>query len=224
MFGVAAHEKLKAQVSALSYVDDVLIYDADGEIINSSGAWPPPTIDISARHYFQVFKSDPQSPPFLAEALRSYLHGRWTMVLAHRLTGANGVFLGVMTRRIDPANYEKFFASVALGEGSAIALLHADGTMLARFPHAEDMIGKKVDHLLPASQTISSGRPQTIRLHSPVDGQDRIGAIGPVDNFPMVVVATRTIDAALADWRAQTRLLIATAAVVRLGDRPASCS
>ena len=58
-------------------------------------------------------------------------------------SGADGVFLGVMARRIDPANYEKFFASVTLGPGSAISMFHGDGTMLARFPHVEELIGKK---------------------------------------------------------------------------------
>ena len=37
MFGVAAHDRLKAQVNGLSYVDDVNVYDAEGDLINSSG-------------------------------------------------------------------------------------------------------------------------------------------------------------------------------------------
>src|SRR5262245_5997991 len=140
--GLERHQKLKAMVSVLSYLDDANIYDADGRLINSSGVWPVPAIDISGRHYFQVFKSDPTAPDVLTEALRSFYKDFWTTVIAHRLTGANGVFLGVMTRRIDPANYEQYFASVALREGSAIAMLHSDGTMLARYPHVDGLVGK----------------------------------------------------------------------------------
>src|SRR5579864_1716227 len=167
MSGLEAHERLTANVSVLSYVDDVNIYDADGELINSSGAWPPPAINISGRHYFQTFKTNPNSPRFLAEALRSFYTGGWTTVLAHRLTGANGVFLGVMTRRIDPANYEKFFASVALGEGAAIAMFHADGTMLARHPHVERLIGKNMRNAPLLRLVLASGRPGTLRMNSP---------------------------------------------------------
>ena len=79
----------------------------------------------------------------LAEAVLSHLTGNLNTVIAHRLNGQNGVFLGVMTRRIDPANYEKFFASVAIGMGAAISMFHADGTMLARYPHVDQMIGQK---------------------------------------------------------------------------------
>src|SRR5215475_13711564 len=72
MSGLAAHDKLKANVAELSYVGDANIYDADGELINSSGPWPPPAINISGRHYYQMFKTDPNAPRFLAEALKSF--------------------------------------------------------------------------------------------------------------------------------------------------------
>jgi hypothetical protein len=68
MSGFEQHLKLKAKVVPLSYIDGVNVYDADGRMINSSGSWPLPSINISARHYFQVFKSDPHAPGVLAEA------------------------------------------------------------------------------------------------------------------------------------------------------------
>ena len=47
-----------------------------------------------------------------------------------------------MTRRINPANYEKFFATGALGNGASIVMMHNDGTLLTRYPHIDAMIGK----------------------------------------------------------------------------------
>ena len=137
MSGADAHRMLKSKVTVLSYLDGVNIYDYQGELINSSGSWPPPPINISGRHYFNVFKASPPTETVRAEALRSYYTGRWTTVIAHRLTGQDGVFLGVMTRRIDPAYYEKLFASLPLGNNAAIALFHRDGTMLARYPRVD---------------------------------------------------------------------------------------
>ena len=213
MFGVAAYERLKAQINALPYVDDVNVYDSDGELINTSSAWPPPAITLSDRKYFQLFKSDPQSPPFFAEAQLSIATGSWTTVLAHRLTGADGTFLGVMTRRIAPANYEKFFATLALGDNTTVALLHTDGTILAHHPHLDEMTGQTPADLPSMKEILGAGHPLTIRHQSPVDGQDRLSAVRQLSHFPIVVVATRTVAAALADWRAQTRFLIATAAL-----------
>ena len=61
MSGPDAHRMLKSKVSVLSYLDDVNIYDYAGELINSSGPWPPPLINISGRGYFQIFKANPPS-------------------------------------------------------------------------------------------------------------------------------------------------------------------
>ena len=116
-----AHRMLKSKVSVLTYVGDVLIFDADGRLINSSGDWPVPAADISGRAYFHEFKSNPQAESVLTEPVLSVFTHGWTTVIAHRLSGADGVFLRVMARRIDPATYEKFFASVTLGPDTQIS-------------------------------------------------------------------------------------------------------
>jgi PAS domain-containing protein len=207
-----AHLMLQAKVSVLSYIGDVQIFDSDGKLINSSGAWPLPAVSIAERAYFKTFKSDPQSTVTVAEPVRRYFSGSWTTVIAHRLNGPDGVFLGVMARRIDPANFENFFASVALGKGAAISMFHRDGTMLARYPRAEAMIGQNFKTAPLVSKVLAKGGRQTLRAQSPVDNQDRIGSAAELSRFPIVVVATTTISAALADWRTQTRFLIAAAA------------
>ncbi len=206
-----AHEMLKSKVAVLSYVGEVTIFDADGQLINSSGLWPLPDINVAQRAYFQTFRNDPQSDAVLAEPLRSFITGGWTTVIAHRLTAPDGTFLGVMSRRIDPGSYEKFFASVALGPSAAIALFHADGTMLARYPHIDELIGKKFKSAPLMTGVASKGGLQTLRVKSPVDGQDRLGSAAPLTHFPFVVVATNTVEAALADWRAQTRFMVSAA-------------
>ena len=39
-------------------------------------------------------------------------------MIARKITGPKGEFLGVIGRGIEPANFEKFFATVALGPGT----------------------------------------------------------------------------------------------------------
>jgi diguanylate cyclase (GGDEF)-like protein/PAS domain S-box-containing protein len=208
-----AHHMLQSKVGALSYIGDVAIFDSEGKLINWSRPLPVPDISIVDRDYFRTFKSSPQSEPILAEPARSYVDGNWTTVIAHRLSGPGGVFLGVMSRRIDPVNYERFFASLTLGEGAAIAMFHRDGTMLARYPHIDSMIGQKFKNAPLLHKVLTLGGAQTLRITSPVDGQDRLGAGAGLNHFPIVVIATNTASAALADWRAQTRFLVTAAAL-----------
>ena len=44
------------------------------------------------------------------------------------------------------------------------------------------------------------------RFTSLAEGEERLGSIRPMTNFPIMVVATTTTEHALADWRAQTKL------------------
>ena len=213
MSGAEAHEMLKSKVSALSYMGDVTIFDADGDVINSSGDGPLPNVNVSGRDYFKEFKSDPAATPVLTEPVLSIFTGGWTTVIAHRLTGANGVFLGVMARRIDPANYEKFFGTVVLGPEAAISLFHGDGTLLARYPHVDELIGKKFRSAPLIERVLERGGLQTMRVLSPVDHLDRLGAAAKLTRFPIVVIATNTVSDALSDWQDQTRFLVIAAAL-----------
>jgi diguanylate cyclase (GGDEF)-like protein len=147
----------------------------------------------------------------LVEPVYSRITGVWTTVIARRITGPHGEFLGAVGRGIEAAHFEKFFASVALGEGATISMFHHDGTLLARYPHAESMIGRvfKPGPLRLRAQAKTGF--VTERLVSPIDGEHRLSSSLSLANFPIVVVATTTMSAALTDWRAQTRFLIAAA-------------
>jgi diguanylate cyclase (GGDEF)-like protein/PAS domain S-box-containing protein len=215
MSGFDAHLMLRSNTSASSYIGDVNIFDADGELINSSGDGPLPAGNIADRAYFKSFKSDPRSAGVVVEPVRALYTGSWTTVFARRLSGSDGVFLGAMGRRIDPANFERFFASVALGEGAAISMLHRDGTMLARHPHVESMIGQNFKSAPLLATALGQGASSR-RVQSPVDGQDRLGSAAQLSRFPIVIIASTTVSAALADWRAQTRFMVVAACLLVL--------
>ena len=206
-----AHEILRAKAGVLSYLGDISIFDSNGDMINWSRALPAPALNISERTYFKSFKFDSRSPAILTESVRSYLTGNLNSVIAHRLKGEDGTFLGVMTRRINPVNYEKFFASVALGTGAAISMFHADGTLLARYPRVDDLIGQNFAKAPLLQQVRERGTQQTLRVQSPIDQTDRLGSAAPLGHYSGVVVATNTVNAALADWREQTRFLVIAA-------------
>ncbi|WP_338826839.1 bifunctional diguanylate cyclase/phosphodiesterase [Bradyrhizobium sp. 27S5] len=207
------HAMLKSKMDALSNVGSLNVFDADGVLINSSGAWPLPQASIADRSYFQIFKSSPYSPDMQVAPVISRISGLWTTVIVRKVTGPHGEFLGVVGRGIEPATFEKFFSTVALGEGSAISMHHRDGTLLARYPHVEELIGKNF-RTGPVNQQQVFELPQsTTRLASPVDGKDRLVSSRALTKFPIVVVATTTTEAALANWREQIAILIAVTSI-----------
>ncbi|SFJ14266.1 EAL domain-containing protein [Bradyrhizobium sp. Gha] len=207
-----AHRMLANKVSSVNYLGDIAIYDVDGDIINWSRNEPLPKINISSRAYFQTFKSTPQSEPVLLETVKSFLIDKWTTVVARRLTNPAGELVGVMVRRIDPGSYQKYFSSLALGDGAAISLYDRTGTMLARHPYAEELLGKSQASGPLLQKIVAEGGQQTLRIEkSPIDGQGRLGAGALLQHFPIIIIATNTMESALADWREQTRFMVMTA-------------
>jgi diguanylate cyclase (GGDEF)-like protein/PAS domain S-box-containing protein len=205
------HLMLKSKMDALSYVGGINVFDADGKLINASAVWPIPPVSVADRAYFKTFRSGPQSPAIVVEPVYSRITGAWTTVIARKVIGPNGEFLGAIGRGIEPAHFEKFFASVALGSGAAIAMHHRDGTLLARYPHLDDMIGKNFRTGPASQQQVFELAHTTSRLTSPIDGKDRVISSRALTNFPIVIVAATTTNAALADWREQIAILIAVA-------------
>ena len=90
-------------------------------------------------------------------------------------------------------------------------MFHTDGTMLARYPYVEGMVGQKFASAPLLQRVLSEGSKQTLRVQSPVDNMDRLGSAARLSRLPIVVIATNTVSAALADWREQTRFLVAAA-------------
>jgi diguanylate cyclase (GGDEF)-like protein/PAS domain S-box-containing protein len=207
------HRALKAKSSGHNDVAGVNVFDADGRLINSSESWPVPAVSIIDRKFFKAFKSGSSAATILVELVRGRLSDDWATVISHKVTAPNGEFLGVVTRAITPASFEKFFASLALGEGAAISMYHRDGTLLARYPHVETMIGTNFSDGPVHQQVLSKADHGTIRLASPIDGVDRLGSARALSMFPISVIATTTVSAALADWREQTRFLIMIASL-----------
>src|SRR5260221_7622821 len=137
----------------------------------------------------------------LIELVHSRVTGVWTTVIARKITAPNGEFLGAIGRGIEPVNFEKFFASLTLGEGAAISMHHSDGTLLARHPHVEALIGMNFRTSPIHRKVLSNSDHGTIRLAGPIDGEERLASARTLSHFPIAIVATTTVSAALADWR-----------------------
>jgi diguanylate cyclase (GGDEF)-like protein/PAS domain S-box-containing protein len=206
----AWHDELSAEVSAYSDVAAINVFDANGMLINSSDAWPVPDVNIADRGYFNTLKSSPGAS-MQVELVRGRVAGEWATIFAYKLTGLDGEFLGIVTRTIVAATFEKYFASVAVREGAAISVYRRDGTLLARFPHIEKMIGANLRNAGVYAYVSSPSAHGTIRTVSPIDGKERLASAHSLRSFPIAIVASLTIDEALADWREQTRFLIIVA-------------
>jgi PAS domain-containing protein len=213
--GEDAHVTLQTLVSGASGTARINIFDASGQLINSSFSWPVLPINIADRDYFKQFRDDPKSPEVVISLVHSRFAKGWTVVIARKVVAPDGTFLGVVSRGMSPASFETFFQTLALGDGAAISLLHRDGTMMARYPHIEQMIGQNFS-AAPVQKLLRQTDHGSLRVQSPVDGEDRLASARVLTQFPLSVIATVKTSTALADWREQTRLLVGAAGLSAL--------
>ena len=204
---------LRAKLGALSYVGAVNLFDSEGMLVNSSNVWPVPPVSVADRAYFTTLKTDSRSPDTLVETVHGRVTGVWTTVIARRITGPNGEFFGVIGRGLEPANFEKFFATVTLGADASIAMIHRDGTLIVRHPRNEALTGRRLGSGPLIQYVLTHGGTASGTFISPIDRQQRLGAVASLNSFPIIVLASTPVEAALAGWREQMRFLIGVGSV-----------
>jgi diguanylate cyclase (GGDEF)-like protein len=207
---LAIHEMLRAKVGGHSDVAGVNLFDSRGVLINSSQSWPVADIKIADRAFFRRLVDDATISRTVDVVEGRFAPGH-SIVFARKVFGLHSEFIGVVTRAIRPEALETFFASVGLGPQSTIAMHLRRGALLARYPHVEAMIGENFNKG-PSEQRSVFEAPQYVgQLRSPVDGTERLVASRMLNTVPLVIVATTTLDSALATWRSQTRFFISMA-------------
>ncbi|TYL83184.1 EAL domain-containing protein [Bradyrhizobium rifense] len=215
MSTLAMHEELRAKASGWSDIAGANVFDSNGVLINSSRRWPVPDVSVADRGYFNRLKNDPIAQEEI-EVVPGRLGNGPAIVIARRVSGLHGEFLGMVTRAIAPEQLESYFASTGLGEESSIAMHHQNGQLLARVPHVDAMIGQNYRTGSPEQRAVFERTFVTTELASPIDGKDRIVASRMLTGEPLVVVATKSLDATLATWRTQTKFFV-TVAVLSIG-------
>jgi diguanylate cyclase (GGDEF)-like protein len=203
------HALLETKLNRLTDFIGVNIWGADGSLLNSSAEWPIRKVDITDRDYFRAMKSDPAMQQSVA-LLGNRLVGDWTIVIGQRISSPTGEFLGVMTRGVAPKSIEAFLDSIQADKNASIAFLHTDGTLMARIPRMDAMIGRKITI---DNQPSSQPEHYTLQVVSPVDKVERVVAVRHMPSFPIIITASTTVEAALKEWRQQTRFLVGVGAL-----------
>ena len=200
MSGYDTHQHLKDRISALPHINAVVLTDTQGKLINFSRSWPVPSLNVPDQDPSEAFKSDPHLTSFVGKPLRSPATGNWLVPIARKLTGPNGEFLGVVTGVMELQYFEQIFEAVAITPNDSIALFRRDGTLLARYPRPETAIGQSISQSRVFAHVLSQSDHGTIRQIGSIDGKERLISARSLGHYPIVVVATTTVAAALANW------------------------
>jgi diguanylate cyclase (GGDEF)-like protein len=204
---LSAHEMLRARLSVLPHVGGISLFNTKGWLINSSEVWPVPDVNIADKRYFRELTSGKPAP----DVIVSRVTGKWMTVFARTIVGSNGETIGVASRGVEPGHFEDFVASVAMNNDAVISMIHRDGTIIARYPQDNPVLGKNIADQPLFQRVLSLGGNASGRFTSGILGEESVGAVRPLTHFPILIVATTKASTVLADWRAQTKLQFSAA-------------
>ena len=209
------HRFLAGRQDSLPQVDTIGLVAIDGTLINGSRSWPVPSMDLSERDYLTHFRDHNDAGVFIGRPARNLRTGDWTWFLARRVNGPGGEFLGVLVALVKVQYFEDFYTAIS-PPGGSIAMFRQDGTLIARSPHAEYLIGTRLAQSSPWYQMVRQAGG-SYRTPGYIDGIARVASVHPLRDYPLVMTVTISEAAALADWQRQSILVASGALCAAIG-------
>ncbi len=210
------HSFLAGRFKNLPQADALALIDADGKLINASRRSPASAADFSDRDFIAHFRLHDGPTSFLGTPVKNSTNSGWTIIVARRISGPSGEFLGTIVAAIRTEYLEEFYKAITLPELGPVTLLRQDGTIFARYPRAEkDIIGETMPAGSPWHRLARSGG--TFRSKEDATGITWVELVHPLADYPLVVDVSISEIAALANWRRQSTLIAIGAGCAVLG-------
>lgn len=198
MSGYDTHQRLRDRIEGLPHIDALVLTDADGRLINFSRTWPIPPI-ASGRDRRKAFRSL-QQDVYIDAPIRSPTNGAWVLPIVREITSPNGKFIGALIGTIRLSYFERLFHSVARNHDRSIALLTADGRIIARFPRDKALHGHSFASSKIFKDVLSKRAYGTVQQVSPLTGRELLISGRKLPRHALTVVVTRRVDDVLAGW------------------------
>jgi signal transduction histidine kinase/DNA-binding NarL/FixJ family response regulator len=200
-------DSMRDKIRGLPQVDVATIVAANGDVVNFTRSFPAPAINLADRDYFQAHVRHPQLGVYISEPVRNKGNGQWTFYLSRKLTGPHGEFLGLALVGFSSTFLSEFYKKINLGDDATVTLYRRDFTVLARWPHVDQLMGKVnrtgstfhiIEELKKSHDVV---KVTSARFSQGGDQVTRMGAARLVEGYPLIVNVTVTDTRFLAQWR-----------------------
>jgi diguanylate cyclase (GGDEF)-like protein len=207
MRSAGVRELLRQRDQSLPQASAFAIVGADGGLINRSVDGPVERTDAIDRDYYMYFRGHDDPGTVISKPFQRRSDGAWTAVIAKRVNGPSGQFLGIVLGAIDLDYYRDFYRTLTAGTATTVTLLKRDGTVLTSFPTTA-AIGTKWPATAGWYRIVATKRQDTIMNDADLDEEGRIVSVQPLTDYPLVVDVSVSRWDALTAWRLVTTVAI----------------
>ena len=204
--GFGAPQKARLQktfarrVQALHQLHGIFLFDPKGQWVVTSFDELPRGPGVGDRDYFKFHQQNVSSLAHIGPAIRSRENGEWIIPVSKRVNDRNGNFQGVLLAGIKMAYFDQFFKSFSIDDNGSMFLALTDGTLLARRPFVESLIGTSLAKGEIFEKLLPNAPAGNAMFSSLLDGVVRLHGYRQLDAYPLVVSAASSREAILKDW------------------------
>lgn len=157
------------------------------------------SIDNSDRSYFAEHRDQDDGAIHIGSPVLGRITHQWLIPVSLRYNDPDGHFAGVLAAYIDPEYFQSYYNQFDIGKGGSLVLFSLDLRILVRRPFVEANVGR--DMWQPdVAEMVARSRSGTGELKKTADSVQRLVTYQRADNYPIVVVAAKSVDDILAPW------------------------
>ena len=220
-YGTALKPRLQKtfsrRVQQLEQLHGMFLFDDQGHWVVTSFPDLPHGNSVADREYFKFHQQNVSAVAHIGPAIRSRENGEWIIPISKRVNDRAGNFQGVLLAGIKMSYFEQFFKSFSLDENGIMFIGLTDGTLLARRPYDESLIGTSLAKGEIYQSLLPNASAGTAMFKSVVDGVTRLYGYRQLSAYPLVVSAATSRDTILKGWYERAFQSSVIVALVMLG-------
>ena len=197
---ITTYNSLTDSLSHLSQAALIALIDKNGMVVVTTQKWPTPSIDLTNRDYFQFFKNNDDRGVYVGKLVADHTTGLETIFFGKRINDSNNAFLGMIVVGVRLSYFQHIYNSITSFPDQLFLLVRNDGTVIMRYPDRTDRAGEKIAADSPRYRMVSQGGGH-FRSPSHFDGLNRLMAVRPLRDYPLVINVGMSEATALASWR-----------------------
>ncbi|MCX7141424.1 MAG: PAS domain S-box protein [Proteobacteria bacterium] len=195
----ALHRHLIETITGTPYVRALYLLDANGTLISNTRKFPPPPENLSGLEHFRLHRASGNREPVISPPAVGPLGEKPAIVISRRVDGAEGRFLGVVAAEVDPSYFLQWQNLQEIGPNGVVRLLRRDGALLTGHPAAIAEAMSNYRDTAYFSQGVEAGR-QLIHHDGAVIHGERVSAVYPLKEYPLVLTVTTSRKFVLQSW------------------------
>ncbi len=178
----------------------LFVADADGRVMHDTWYLTLQGASLADRDYFRGHLQDPALKSAIWPPVVSRADGAWSLPIT-RAIAEGGPFQGIVAATIEPHYFQAIFSRLGMERADVTALYYRDGTLIARHPYDQRMVGTSFADAAVFSTHLPRAATGSYVTESGMFSYGRLVSYRSLEGMPMAVVISQSTRSILRAWR-----------------------